>query len=154
MAVSTTRDVPITRTRPRNLSLSSADTSDIIHHSTGSISDPTQHTLDDIIQLILHAIETEQMTSVNHTDSVTHMSPISHPAPLVTNPTSHGGSNEDMFPAAIEELSNQTPDERVTPPSSIVTPTTDDETLVPGTVLPCMVHEVGRNDNGRDRYHL
>lgn len=144
MAVSTTRDVPITRTRPRNLSLSSAiaDTSDI---STGSISDPTQHTL------ILYA---EQMTSVNHTDSVTHMSPISHPAPLVTNPTSHGGSNEDMFPAAIEELSNQTPDERVTPPSSIVTPTTDDETLVPGTVLPCMVHEVGRNDNGRDRYHL
>ena len=43
-------------------------------------------------------------------------------------------TSEDTFPPAVREHGNPLPQVRVTPPSPIVTPKTEDETLVPGTV--------------------
>ena len=59
------------------------------------------------------------------------MNPLLEPAHDTDNP-----GHDDTFPGSVEERSNPTPDERVAPPSPIVTPQREDERLVPGTELP------------------
>lgn len=51
-------------------------------------------------------------------------------------PSAHNTSTSvDTFPPAVEERGSHIPDIRVTPPTPIVTPKSDDEELVPGREL-------------------
>ena len=55
-------------------------------------------------------------------------------AGLVAHSLDYTNNSEDAFPPAVREHGSPLPQQRVTPQSPIVTPKTDDETLVPGTV--------------------
>jgi hypothetical protein len=55
-------------------------------------------------------------------------------AGLAAGNLDYTSTSEDTFPPAVREHGNPLPQLRVIPPSPIVTPKTEDETLVPGTV--------------------
>ena len=55
-------------------------------------------------------------------------------AGLVAHSPDYTSTREDAFPPAVSEHGSPLPQQRVTPQSPIVTPKTEDETLVPGTV--------------------
>ena len=55
--------------------------------------------------------------------------------------------HDDTFPGSTEEGSNPKPDERVTPPSPIITPQREDESLVPGTELPHSISVEQKTDS-------
>lgn len=56
-------------------------------------------------------------------------------APAAAHSLDNTSTSVDTFPPGIEERGSHIPDIRVTPPTPIVTPKSDDEELVPGREL-------------------
>lgn len=112
MATAEIRGVPghVTRTRPRRLSF-----------SPSANGNP-------------HTLEVDQMwAGPQPSDIILNSASEADSSTLHTAPDTISIS-EEVFPLAADELGSDKPEERVTPESPIVTPKSDNETLVPGTL--------------------
>lgn len=114
MATVATRGMPVQalRTRPSHLPFIS------VAVNTGSASD----TEPSIFQEEIHT----HQSSTSDTEA----------APPATHSLDNTSTSVETFPPAVEEQGSHIPAIRVTPPTPIVTPKSDDEELVPGRELP------------------